>query len=303
MRRINQVKLPKELVDSIGSKTISEASAYKVKTYQQLLNWVAKLAILNKDHLLFFRGQSNDHRNQNGSSTFFPSIYRGRLKKDEIKLRFERLRHASEILVESFKRKKLDGYIDIRRKKHMPWSILQHYGVCETPLLDFTHSLGIACSFAQLRQDRDCGYVYVFALPYITNRISINSEHDIVNVRLLSICPPDALRPYYQDGYLAGTEDITTNYGRKKEQLDFKRRLIAKFQIPFGTNFWEIGLSTIPSSVLYPEEDKILTLCDEIKKFLECEFRPEEIKQYLKQQSEYEEMLNEKARIFAESMS
>lgn len=250
---------------------------------------------------MFFRGQSDDYKNQKGSSTFFPSIYRGRLKNDEVKLRFERLRHASGILVESFKRKKLDGYIDIIRKKHIPWSILQHYEVCETPLLDFTHSLRVACSFAQLRQDTDCGYIYVFALPYITNRISINSEHHIVNVRLLSICPPDAFRPYYQDGYLAGTEDITTNYGGKKEQLDFKRRLIAKFQIPFGAKFWGRGLSTIPKYVLYPEDDKILILCKEIKKYLECEFRPDEIKQYLKLQSEYEEKLNEKAKKFAES--
>ena len=234
---------------------------------------MAKLAILNKDYLLFFRGQGKDYKNQNGSSTFFPSIYRGRLKKDEVKLRFERLWHASVILVEAFKRKKLDGYTDIIRKKHMPWSILQHYEVCETPLLDFTHSLRVACSFAKSRQDTDCGYIYVFALPYITNRISINSEHHIVNVRLLSICPPDALRPYYQDGYLAGTEDITTNYGGKKEQLDFKRRLIAKFQITFNINFWEEELSPIPRIALYPKGDKILTLCEEIKKFLEYEFQ------------------------------
>ena len=296
--------MPKKLQDFIGSKTISEAPAYRVETYKELLNWVAKLATLNKDHLLFFRGQSNDHRNQNGSSTFFPSIYRERLKKDEVKLRFERLRHASKILVESFRSKKLDGYTDIRRKKHMPWSILQHYEVCKTPLLDFTHSLRVACSFAKLGKDnRDFGYIYVFALPYITNRISINSEHDIVNVRLLSICPPDALRPYYQDGYLAGTEDITTNYGKDKEQLDFKRRLIAKFQITFNISFWEEELSPIPRTALYPKGDKILTLCEEIKKFLEYEFRPEEIKQYFKLQSEYEEMLNEKAKKFAESMS
>lgn len=48
MRSItNRVNLPNELENFVGSKTISEAPAYKVETYKQLLNWVAKLATLN----------------------------------------------------------------------------------------------------------------------------------------------------------------------------------------------------------------------------------------------------------------
>ena len=62
-----------------------------------------------------------------------------------------------------------------------------------------------------------------FGLPYITNRISVNSEQDLVNVRLLSICPPDALRPYFQEGYLAGTDEVTTDYD-SKDELDFTKR-------------------------------------------------------------------------------
>ena len=69
----------------------------------------------------------------------------------------------------------------------MQWSILQHYEVCGTPLIDFTHSFRVACSFAQLENESDRAYIYVFGLPYITNRISINSEHDLINIRLLSI--------------------------------------------------------------------------------------------------------------------
>ena len=226
---------------------------------------VAKLAFLNKDNLLFFRGQDDDYRNQKGSSTFYPSIYRGRLREEELINRFEVLDQTSKKLVEAFKRNRIDGSNEIKKRKYVRWSILQHYGVCKTPLLDFTHSVWVACSFAQLRNDSGRGYVYVFGFPYLANRISINSEHDLVNVRLLSICPPNALRPYYQEGYMAGTDGITEEYGKKKEKLDFRRRLIAKFEIPTDPDFWGEGFSRIPESVLYPKNDQIEYLCKELK--------------------------------------
>ncbi len=138
------------------------------------------------------------------------------------------------------------------------------------------------------------GYVFVFGLPYITNRISINSEHDLVNVRLLSICPPDALRPYFQQGYLAGTEDITSDYDSKTE-LDFRNRLIAKFEIPTGTRFWGKGFSSIPNSVLYPKGDRIGKLCKAIHVSLESDLRPGEIGEFLKIWSEIEEQLVKRA--------
>lgn len=77
----------------------------------------------------------------------------------------------------------------------------------------------------------------MFGFPYLTNRISFNSEHDIVNIRLLSICPPEAYRPHFQEGYLAGTDEITDNYERKIE-LDFNNRLIIKFELPVEKTFW-----------------------------------------------------------------
>ena len=84
-------------------------------------------------------------------------------------------------------------------------------------------------------------YVYVLGLPYLTNRITVHSEQDIVIVRLLSICPPAALRPYFQEGYLAGTADLTTDFDSKTE-LDFRNRLIAKFAIHERRLFGGLGL-------------------------------------------------------------
>ena len=125
-----------------------------------------------------------------------------------------------------------------------------------TPLIDFTHSPRVACSFALRGKDEGQAYVFVFGLPYVTNRISFNSEQDTVIVRLLSICPPMALRPYFQEGYLVATTDVAADYEDKNE-LDFNRRLIAKFSIPTTDNFWGAGLRGLSEDELYPTHDEI----------------------------------------------
>jgi len=213
-------------------KKIPSLDSLLVDKYTKLVAYTAKLAYQNKDYLLFFRGQSQDFKNKAGTSTFYPSIYRNDyISSKEISHLFYLLDQASKKLVQVFRTNKVEGYQELRRKKYIQWSILQHYGICKTPLLDFTHSLRVACSFAQYKNYDKYGYVYIFGFPYITNRISINSEHDIVNIRLLSISPPDALRPYFQEGYLAGTTDVTSDYEQKTE-LDFRNRLIMKFKVP-----------------------------------------------------------------------
>lgn len=295
MRSIEGI-LPSNLKDLIGGKAIDKADPFEVKTYQKLMTQVARLAYLNKDYLLFFRGQNRDYKNKAGASTFYPSIYRGDyLPQREVHYRFELLNQASKLLIDKFNQDRIDGYPEIRRKKYVQWSILQHYEVCATPLLDITHSLRVACSFAQLNNDSNYGYVYVFGMPYITNRISINSEHDLVNIRLLSICPPDALRPYFQDGYLVGTEDVTTDYDSKTE-LDFKNRLIAKFIIPIDGKFWGRGFSAIPKRVLYPRGDKIGKLCRSLHVTLRNDIQPGEMGQFLKTWTELEEYILDQAR-------
>jgi Ribonuclease HepT-like len=205
------------------------------------------------------------------------------------------LDQAGRLLAERFRIAKIDGYRELRQKRYIQWSILQHYEVLPTPLLDLTQSLRVACSFGQLRSTESSCFVYVLGLPYVTNRISIHSEHDIVNVRLLSICPPDALRPYFQEGYLAGTADVTTDFESKTE-LDFRNRLIAKFEIPRGKRFWGTGFEQIPESALYPAGDKILDLCNQLKAELRDELRPGDIGEFIKSWSLVEERLLDGAR-------
>lgn len=265
MRRI-QPELTEELLQHFEDpKRVGQSDPFPVSTFRELVEHTAKLAFKNKDHLIFYRGQAIDFKNKGGSSSFYPNIYRGEhLSIRELENRFAILKGASEELVELFQSENIEGYRELKRRKAVQWSVLQHYEVCHTPYLDFTHSLRVACSFATLDNKEEYAYIFVFGFPYLTNRISINSEHDLINIRLLSICPPTALRPYFQEGYLAGTDDITTIYESKAE-LDFNNRLIAKFRIPNNDDFWGKGFDKIPKKSLYPSNDPIFKLCDQIK--------------------------------------
>jgi hypothetical protein len=273
-----------------------KAPGFEVSTFRLLVEHVARLAYANRDELLFFRGQNKDYQSRAGGTTLYPTIYRGdSLAARELRHRFELLEQASRLLVQAFKDANIEGHRELRQKRYIQWCILQHYEVLATPLLDLTQSLRVACSFAQLRStDSEC-YVYVFGLPYVTNRISINSEHDIVNVRLLSICPPAALRPYFQEGYLTGTADVTTEFDTKTE-LDFRNRLIAKFVIPRAKSFWGSGFDQIPETALYPRGDTILNLCNALKVKLNEELQPGRLGEFITEWAGLESYMLETAR-------
>lgn len=280
----------------VGDSRLAASEPYPIDDYRELVGEVAKLSYLNKDYLLFYRGQDRDYKNRGESSTFYPNIYRGDyVKKQEVRYKFDLLKTAGQYLSDEFEDKGIDGAREVRRKKHVRWGILQHYEVCDTPLLDFTHSLRVASSFAQIDNKNKHGYVFVFGLPYITNRITIDSEHDIANVRLLSICPPDALRPYFQEGYLAGTTDLTTEY-RSKTEFDFNRRLIAKFKIPNRESFWSQKNGGIDKDLLLPENDRVKEICESIETEVQHSLGPGGIGEFVKEWADLEQKLLDKAR-------
>jgi hypothetical protein len=288
-------KLPEEICKKIEPNLMAGSDGYEVHSFRSLVELVAKIAYLNKDYLLFFRGQNIDHLNKVGKSTFYPAIYRDDyLRQRELDYRFELLVGACQLLIKRFEDADITGTADLRRRKLIQWSILQHYEVCSTPLLDFTQSLQVAASFAQLGCDSEFSYVYAFGMPYLMNRISINSEHELVNIRLLSICPPEALRPYFQEGYLAGTEDIENKYDSKSE-LDFNNRLIAKFRIRNSIKFWSTGLRALPKNALYPPSDKVQDICYEIMDEVKRGLHPGQIGDFLSTWSSIESILDYQA--------
>jgi len=160
MRNIVPI-IPREFQSHLGDPSkISASRPLQVSTFRELVEITAKFAYHNKDHLLFYRGQRQDHLNRASNSTFYPTIYRGDyLQHREIRHRFDILEGAAKVLMDLFESRGIDGHRDLRRRKLIQWSILQHYEVCETPLLDFTHSLRVACSFAQMGNPTNKAYV------------------------------------------------------------------------------------------------------------------------------------------------
>ena len=63
---------------------------------------------------------------------------------------------------------------------------------------------------------------------------------------------------------MASTDEVTYEYDRKSN-LDFNRRLIAKFKIPNKKSFWGKGFDPIPRPSLYPGGDEVEIICKKIE--------------------------------------
>lgn len=252
-------------------KNVASSAGILMTSFSALQREVAELSCLNKRYVLYFRGQGHDYLAGKGSA-LYPAIYRGSLSKSTYKSRWTDLEKACELLVAKLPSSGI-GTQNIgllKRKPLLQWSILQHYEVVATPLIDVTQSLRVACTFAQMdcKEDDAEAYVYVIALPYVSHRIHIDSEEYMTVIRLLSIAPPNALRPYCQDGFLVGEDVIQEKYYDKRE-LNLSRRLVAKFRIPAKDDkFWDTE-SSMDGESLLPKKDEMLYICNEVKKELE----------------------------------
>ncbi|MDD7134144.1 MAG: FRG domain-containing protein [Bacteroidales bacterium] len=239
-----------------------------VHTFEELQLKVAELSCLCKQYVLYFRGQSHDYPYKSGDTCLYPTIYRGKYTKD----RWKELELASKLLMQKLSAKYPKKYFVsiLNRKPMLQWSILQHYEVVPTPLIDVTQSLRVACSFALQENPpkEEYAYIYAVALPYVSHRIHTDSEEYMTVIRLLSIAPPFAKRPYFQDGFLVGEDVIQEKYFSKNE-LDLSRRLIAKFRIPTkNPGFWK-GETKMDKETLLPKDDKMDDICKEVEKELE----------------------------------
>ena len=227
----NLTKKIKEKYNSFSkSKSVKDVTSFvrsntiKVETFHDLIMEIAELSYKNPDVMLFYRGQNHNYLKKK-YSTLYPSIYRSY----DINFDFNVLNKSADRLIKEIE---CNGSIDndelreIKKIKLLQYSILQHYEVCKTPLLDVTQSIKVACSFAILENKNDIGYIYILGLPYITGRISVDSEDYITNVRLLSISCSSSKRPFFQEGYLVQTE-FTSSDDIEKGELDFNRRIVA----------------------------------------------------------------------------
>jgi hypothetical protein len=275
METLGEIRLRTFLADAwkrggVTNHEIRRDAGTTVGSFADLVEKVAHLAFYNRDHVLLFRGQDRDYRNQAGNTTIQPSILRrpphvtAAVWRDTLLSRYERLRRAEAALVTGWRTRQLPDARRLENHRSLRWAILQHYEVCPTPLLDVTHSLRVAASFAThgARQQKSAeAFLYVLAVPQISGAITASAEAELQILRLSGICPPTAARPHFQEGYLLGNyPDLQTAEEKERYDLyevDFARRLLGKFRLDLR-DFWQRSFPLVPKAALYPTRDDAL---------------------------------------------
>jgi hypothetical protein len=270
-----------EVAETAACESIRQNPGHRVRSYVDLATKVAELQFRNRDFVLLFRGQHRDHLNSKLNTTLKPSLFRPKLSGNPssrtLIKRFQRLQHAEQLLVEFYTRAQFVGLERVVRHQIIRWSILQHYEICPTPLLDVTHSLRIAASFASSDENED-GFVFVLGVPNLSGAITASNESGVQTVRLASVCPPAALRPHIQEGYLLGEYPEIVAFAQKElyhhYEIDFGRRLVAKFRFN-PSSFWRSdAFPKVGPQALYPSSkaDVLLRMAEQIKSQLDLEY-------------------------------
>lgn len=234
------------------SREVSASEPFNVHTFDELFRVVSFLNVMNKKKVLLFRGQSRDLPAR-------PTIVRDRWPvpggTEFVDLSLDRPHYWDALaplckLVRRVLRGKLprhapfDQFESDPRLRVAPWSVIQHYELWPTPVIDLTSSLRVAASFALgLPVPRHEGFLYVYAPPSIASDLmELVRVPDPITYRLSAVCPPSARRPHLQEGILIGRSEFQD--GDLNEENDFlDDMLVAKFRLMDGqigaeSTFW-----------------------------------------------------------------
>lgn len=243
------------------------------------------LQFRNPEYVLLYRGQAQDHQNLQKRTSLKPTLFRSSPQSkrppaaERLMRRFSALADAEQCLIKAAQEENslLSAKTRIERQRILRWALLQHYEVCPTPLLDVTHSLRIATSFASVPTASEA-FLYVLGVPNLSGSITANAESGVQIVRLSSVCPPSAVRPHIQEGYLLGeypdVQDILQKQQYAPYEVDFGRRLIGKFRFD-PTKFWKSSgaFPCIHRDALYPDvNDRLLPIMSSIKSRIDANF-------------------------------
>lgn len=238
-----------------------------VDRYRDLVECVAFLTVMNKRLSLFFRGQSSD-------TPPTPRLFRdewwppGGTRKLRITAAnrggyFSALADIGDAVYRICKPLGLPRWRGLRDIREVQWAVIQHYELWPTPLIDLTASLRVAASFALgidpvSGKRRDDGFIYVVGMPAPTGSVHFDIDEHVVLARLHSCCPPIAIRPHLQDGFLVGRIPFSAPDTRAEEKSNLSRRLIAKFRLENRGEFWDEVFPPIPMEALLPPVDPLM---------------------------------------------
>lgn len=255
---------------------IRKDQGHHVSSFLDLARKVAALQFKNPQYVFLFRGQSKDYKNQKENSSLKPTLFRpkqGSSKSpgpERLTERFRFLAEAERQLVSRYERLSgSEGRINLKRQRILRWSILQHYEICFTPLLDVTQSLRVAASFAT-KPEAEETYIYVLGVPNLSGSITASAEASLQIVRLSGVCPPIAVRPHIQEGYLLGEYPDLPDFDQKQHypafEIDFGRRILAKFTFNPNTFWNDPEFPIIGHDARYPDShDPLYVLADQLK--------------------------------------
>ncbi len=144
--------------------------------------------------------------------------------------------------------------------KELCWSIFQHYEILPTPLLDVTQSIHVACSFACIDNTSDEAIIYMLGLEAVNSSIFYSYYNSHQLIRLLSVMPKIARRPFYQQGYLIANFPTTISF----DSVNYSIRLLGKFLVN-PHNIWLTELKPLSKDILYPNVDSMKSMLEPLK--------------------------------------
>jgi hypothetical protein len=234
---------------------VRAADPIVASTFTSLTAHVAEVAATNHAWMTFYRGQRVDWRNRAGHTSVLPSIFRPergkqRLSGTTLKARLTELDRAIHLLQAHWRT--LRSPNPLWRFREYAVALIQHYELCPTPMVDLTTSLHVAASFARGDDGLGDGVVYVIAMPYPHETISLYPHLGLSLARLQPLVPPDALRPQFQEAWLAGRLPISAE---RSAGDDLAGRVIAKYALPAGAAFWDGAFQPLLQRALLPPDD------------------------------------------------
>ena len=232
---------------------IAESQPLKVKSYDELLEDISKLANNNQDLFLLYRGQSKEYlckENKKEVSSIISTFDRN---PESINNYRKENRETLEKFTTEYLKNKKKMKNGIKRNPELIWTLFQHYEICPTPFLDLTQSLHVACSFAVLDSKEKTGIVYVFGFEELNPNITFRYSGGYQIIKLLGIVPSYAKRPLFQDGYLISNFPIDLN--KNKPLFNLKSHLIGKFYFDNNEKFWGKYVKPYDKNYLYPKKD------------------------------------------------
>jgi hypothetical protein len=260
---------PQNLRSTQTDPDTANQEVWQVSSFRKLLECIAFLGSMNKRLTLFYRGQTHDFdplptlfRNTwkcFGSGEMFEITSRNRMgywnKLEEIGRRVYEICASTD-----FGLPRRRGF---RNTREIQWTVIQHYGLWPTPLIDITNSLRVAATFAMgfqkgTPEKPQHGFLYVVGMPNSTGSITFDIDQHIILARLHSACPPVAKRPHYQEGFLVGHFPIYTANENLMRQSKLIRRLVAKFELWDSGDFWDKDFPMFRATALLPTDDSLL---------------------------------------------